>query len=84
MNVKLTFNQKTYQYENYSGTCNVLKSDQLLPGEISGVLCWWGGAGQELGIFSEGDTYLLKQGYQDEGDAESPGFRGDFKVKQQL
>lgn len=84
IDVTLVFNQKTYVYEKYSGTCNVIESDQLLPEEISGVLCWWGGAGQELGIFKEGDTFLLKRGHQDEGDAESPGFRGDFEVLQQL
>lgn len=82
--VTLTFNGKSYDVGTYTGTCSPLDAttgeSSLLPHEVSGVLCWWAGGGDEIGVFYENNSYVVKVGKQDEGDAKSPGFRGDFKM----
>ncbi|HEY0011111.1 MAG TPA: hypothetical protein VGB97_04385 [Candidatus Paceibacterota bacterium] len=67
-----------YDLGNYAGSCAEMTAEQFLPGEEAGVLCWWAGAGDEIGIFKEDKGYVVKLGLQEEGTAESPGFRGDF------
>lgn len=62
----------------YAGSCAEIEDENLLENEISGVLCWYAGGGDELGVFKEGDGYVLKHGTQEEGTVESNGFRGDF------
>lgn len=65
----------------YDGSCSEIHvtSWALLAGEVSGVICWWAGGGKELGLFYEGSVGLIKVGTLDEGTAEVPGFRGDFR-----
>jgi hypothetical protein len=48
----------------YAGSCNLIDGDiaELLPGEVSGVICTKSGDGQEIGVFSEGGRLVLKQG----------------------
>jgi hypothetical protein len=48
----------------YRGTCALVgaTSTPLLAGEISGVMCVNNGAGKEIGIFSEGDKLVMKEG----------------------
>ena len=48
----------------YAGSCNLIDGDiaELLPGEVSGVICTKSGDGQEIGVFSEGGKLVLKQG----------------------
>jgi hypothetical protein len=86
--VTLTFNGKNIEVGTYAGLCVPLEApvgdSGLLPGEVSGVLCWWAGGGDEIGVFKEGDGYVVKVGAQDEGDAQSAGFRGDFKTLMKL
>ena len=64
----------------YSGNCFSIAGSQwaLLPNEISGVICYFAGGGQEIGVFEEGGRLVLKLGDVDEGDAEHVGFRGNF------
>jgi hypothetical protein len=86
--VTLIYNGKSIAVGTYPCLCAPLDvstdKNSLLAGEISGVLCWWAGSGDEIGIFKEGNGYVVKVGSQDEGDAESPGFRGDFKTVMNL
>jgi hypothetical protein len=76
--VTLTFNGKSSDVGTYSGVCSPVTD--LLPDEVSAVLCWWAGAGDEIGVFKNGESYVVKTGSQGEGDAQSPGFRGDFEI----
>lgn len=64
----------------YEGTCFVIEGSawQLLPGEKSGVICWWAGGGTEIGVFEENGKLVVKTGDVDEGTAEGGGVRGNF------
>jgi hypothetical protein len=70
----------------YMGTCAEFDTynDDLQDGEITGALCWWAGAGDELGVFYEKDGYVVKRGEQQEPSAEDQGFRGNFTVLKAL
>lgn len=63
------------------GTCSDIASSswQLLPNEKAGAICWFAGGGTEIGIFEEQNKLVVKKGQLDEGTAEEPGIRGDFK-----
>lgn len=79
--VALFDGKNAYDAGTYAGSCSEIAKENLLPGEISGVLCWFAGGGDEIGVFAHEDGgYDLMHGVQEEGTAESEGFRGDFKV----
>lgn len=79
--VALFDGKNAYDAGVYPGTCSEIAKENLLAGEMSGVLCWFAGGGDEIGVFANEDGgYELMHGTQDEGTAESAGFRGDFKV----
>jgi hypothetical protein len=52
----------------------------LSEGEITGVICYFAGAGTELGVFYDAGTYVVKQGVVEEGTAEEPGIRGEYEA----
>lgn len=64
----------------YVGSCFAIPGSAwpLLPNELTGAICYFAGAGQEIGVFEEGGTLVLKEGEIEEGDAEHPGTRGNF------
>lgn len=66
----------------YAGTCFDMKGSSWVmdADEIAGAICWWAGGGKEIGVYREGDTYVIKAGDLDEGTAETGGFRGNFKT----
>lgn len=66
----------------FEGSCFVIAESSwtFLPGELSGVICWWAGGGSEVGVFEENGALVVRQGVLDEGTAETAGFRGDFKT----
>jgi hypothetical protein len=68
-----------YDLGRYAGSCSEIKKENLLPDEVAGVLCWWAGGGDEIGVFNEGGRYIVKQGVQDEGTSEGGGSRGQFQ-----
>jgi hypothetical protein len=69
-----------YDAGTYAGSCSEIAAANLLAGEVSGVLCWYAGGGDEIGVFrDENNNYFLLHGTQDEGTAEGGGSRGDFK-----
>lgn len=45
----------------FDGTCIEIGTNNLLQDEVSGVLCWEGDAGNELGVFAEGDGFVVKR-----------------------
>jgi hypothetical protein len=79
LSVASASNQKTYSLGTYEGSCSVItatSSWNLLPGEISGTICWFAGGGTELGIFRENMTFTVKKGLLDEGSEEASSTRG--------
>jgi hypothetical protein len=84
--VTLTANGKNYAAGTFQGNCSVVGNTSwpLLANEVTGVICYFAGGGDEVGVFKENGGYVLKQGVVEEGDAETPGFRGQFKVIQKL
>lgn len=65
---------------NLEGSCSAIgdSSWTLLPGEYAGAICYFAGGGTEIGVFKEGEGYVVKQGMVEEGDAEIPGSRANF------
>lgn len=80
--VSAVINGKTHALGTYMGSCAEIagSSWQLLENEVSGVICWWAGGGTEIGVFAENGAYVVKKGQLDEGNAEIPGFRGNFET----
>jgi hypothetical protein len=80
--VTVTWDGTSHDAGTYMGSCAEIDGTNgtLQAGEVSGALCWWAGAGDEVGVFNEGGTYVLKHGEQQEPSAESQGFRGNFKT----
>ena len=80
--VTLTMGDKKYPLGKYSGSCAEIDGTSwaLIEGEKAGVVCWFAGGGEELGIFEEGGKFVVKKGQLDEGTAEMPGLRGNFKT----
>lgn len=69
-----------YDAGTYSGTCVERKKEELLEGQISGVLCYAAGFGDEVGVFKDARDYTLQVGEVQEPSAEGPEFRGNFRV----
>lgn len=77
-----TTNGKKYDLGARTGSCSTIESSSwtLLAGEQTGVICWFAGGGEELGVFQENGSLIVKAGILEEGTAETPGLRGDFKT----
>lgn len=91
MRVRIDFKGKTnqgYDVGTYTGSCfEIAKSKwDLLENEISGVICGWSDWGDEIGLFKEGDKFIIKRGVLGSGrpattdEPAIPNFRGDFKT----
>jgi hypothetical protein len=80
--VVLTYKGKTFDIGNISGNCSDIATGSwpLLKNEVAGAICYFAGGGEEIGVFSVNGTLAVKKGVVEEGDAENPGTRGDFKV----
>jgi hypothetical protein len=63
----------------FDGLCSVIEKPES-KNELSAVLCWFAGAGDEIGVFEENGTLVLKRGEIGEPTSESDGFRGNFTV----
>jgi hypothetical protein len=70
---------KKYDVGSYAGTCTQMKSSNLIEGEVSAVLCWYAGFGDEIGVFRDKTGYTVKHGEVQEGSAGDKGFRGNYK-----
>ncbi len=73
---------KTFSVGTYALSCSEGKwfTPEEDPAEVAVITCLWGGGGHEIGVFKEGNNYVVKQGDVDEGGAEYNGFRGNFKT----
>src|SRR3989344_7260651 len=73
-----------YEVGTYLGSCVGLKASSWKiaedEGELAGAIRWWAGGGNEIGVFSEEGQAVVKVGELDEGSAETPAFRGNFKT----
>jgi len=80
--VALTSGGKTYPIGEFDGSCFEIEGTAwtLYEGEKTGVVCWWAGGGSEVGVFEENGKFVVKQGDLDEGTAETPGVRGNFRT----
>lgn len=78
--VAVTYAGEEHDLGIQQGSCTEIAGSSwvLLPGEVSGVICWWAGGGVEFGVFEEGDGLVVKKGMLDEGNAEEAGVRGSF------
>jgi hypothetical protein len=81
--VTLTLGDKTYDAGTYQGTCaevgeGASASLPLQENEVSAVFCYFAGAGDEIGIFTEGSGYVLKHGEYQEPSGEGAEFRGNL------
>jgi hypothetical protein len=71
---------KEYPAGTYDGTCTERTKVELLENEVSGVLCYAAGFGDEVGIFKDGRDFTLQVGEVQEPSAETPEFRGNFRI----
>lgn len=83
-NVTLKNGGTSYSIGATEGTCfDIAQSDWKLltdQGELAGAICYWAGGGSEIGVFSEDGNAVVKIGDVDEGTAETPGVRGNFRT----
>lgn len=84
--VNLIVNENPRVVGTYPGSCHEVPagekgvmSELADPGEVSRVQCWFAGGGNEIGVFEEGNNRVIKVGELGEGNAETTGFRGNFK-----
>ncbi|MFM2414890.1 MAG: hypothetical protein RI911_583 [Candidatus Parcubacteria bacterium] len=63
----------------YQGLCSVIETPES-KNQLTGVLCWFAGAGDEISVFEEEGRYIIKHGEIAEPTAESNAFRGNFTV----
>ena len=82
--VNLTVNGISYDVGTYNGSCTELGAEALDENQATGVLCWWAGAGDEIGIFTENGRLVVKHGEHEEPTAETSGFRGNFRTVVEL
>ncbi len=84
--VTVTWDGTTHDAGTYQGSCAEIDGSNgtLQDAQVSGALCWWAGAGDEIGVFAENATFVLKHGEQQEPSAEAQGFRGNFKTLKTL
>jgi hypothetical protein len=80
--VTVTWDGKSHDAGTYEGSCAEIDGSNgtLQEGEVSGALCWFAGAGDEIGVFAENGGFVLKHGEQQEPSGEGAGFRGNFKA----
>lgn len=82
--VTLTHNGEPKVVGTYEGDCSILGDPgfplPLAEGELTGVVCYWAGSGDEVGVFLEDGVYSVKHGTIDESSAEEAGFRGNYET----
>ena len=81
--VMLVINGETRDLGTAQGNCMIVDgsgTSALVEGEITSVVCSFGGAGTEYGVFYDAGTYVVKKGVIEEGTAEEPGMRGEFEA----
>lgn len=77
--VELVYGSKKYDVGTYVGSCSSVQKKELLPGEISGVFCWYAGSGDELRLISTDGVYRVLHRELEEGSAEYDGYRTEYE-----
>ena len=70
-----------YDLGSYAGNCVVTEESawKLEKGEKTGAICWFAGGGDEIGVFEEKGKLMVRSRTLDEGTAENPGVKGEWK-----
>ena len=78
--LELEVKGKIYDLGNFRGNCFVIEESEweLLENELSGVICWWAGGGEEVGLFEKNGALEIWKGKLEEGGEDGGTFRGDF------
>lgn len=71
-----------YDLGKFSGQCFEIGDSgwDFVENEISGVICWWAGGGQEVGIFESNGKFEIRKGDIGEGGTDAEGVRGNFRT----
>ncbi len=80
--VTLAVDGEEHDMGTFAGPCVVIGDPTtwaLQPGELTGVICYFAGAGSEVGVFYENGSYVVKKGTLEEGSEEEPGTRGGYE-----
>ena len=80
--VSITYKGVKRVVGTYPGSCSIVEESSwpLLENELTGVICWFAGAGTEVGVFYENGVRVVKVGSLEEGTAEISGSRGGFET----
>ncbi|HEY1041567.1 MAG TPA: hypothetical protein VGE63_02480 [Candidatus Paceibacterota bacterium] len=83
--VVLVVNNTEHIIGTFEGSCQEVPkgktgilSEPADQNEVSRIQCWSGGGGNEVGVFQEGEDFVVKSGELSEGTSEEPAFRGNF------
>ena len=76
--VTTTINGTEYDAGTYNGSCIEIDEENLSENEVSGIICWWAGFGDEIGVFTEEGKIVAKHGEIQEGDEGAAPFRGNL------
>ena len=89
--VAVTVNGVEHEVGSYQGSCSEITETGgvdgkgLVAGELSAVQCWFAGGGDEIGVFAvEDGTMEVMVGSLGEPIEGSEGFRGDFKIRDDI
>ncbi len=81
--VTLSVDGEAKDVGTFTGPCSVIGVTDawtLQPNELTGVICSWDGNGDELGVFFDAGTYVLKKGVLTEGTDTAPSTRGGYET----
>ncbi len=80
--VTLSVNGEARDIGTFDGSCLVINGSswELAPNELTGVICWFAGGGDEVGVFYENGQYVVKQGVLEEGAEGESGMRGNYET----
>jgi hypothetical protein len=79
--VTLSVGGEVREIGTYDGSCLVINGSSwtLAENELTGVICWFAGGGDEVGVFYENGAYVVKHGYLEEGVEGEAGMRGQYE-----
>jgi hypothetical protein len=80
--VTLSINGEAHEIGTFDGSCLVVNGSswELAQHELTGVICWFAGGGDEVGVFYEEGEYVVKQGVLEEGAEGESGMRGNYET----
>ena len=78
--VSVTIKQNTYPLGVYQGSCSLQDAATFEQNKLSGILCWFAGAGDEFGVYRENNRLVIKHREVGEGDPEGGQVSTEFKT----